>query len=42
MFWGCGITPQNAVMESNIPYAITHYPGHMFVIDKLVEEMAMI
>jgi len=40
MFWGCGITPQNAVMASKIPYAITHYPGHMFVFDKLVEEMA--
>ena len=41
MFWGCGITPWNVVMESKIPYAITHYPGHMFVIDKLVEELAI-
>jgi uncharacterized protein YcsI (UPF0317 family) len=40
MFWGCGITPQNAVMQSKIPYAVTHYPGHMFVFDNLVEEMA--
>jgi len=40
MFWGCGITPQNVVMQSKIPYAVTHHPGHMFVIDKLVEEMA--
>ena len=40
MFWGCGITPQNVVMQSKIPFAITHYPGHMFVIDKRVEEMA--
>lgn len=41
MFWGCGITPQNVVMQSKIPYAITHYPGHMFVLDKLVEELAI-
>lgn len=41
MFWGCGITPQNVVMQSKIPYAVTHHPGHMFVIDKLVEEMAV-
>ena len=41
MFWGCGITPQNVVMQSKIPYAITHHPGHMFVLDKLVEEMAV-
>ncbi len=40
MFWGCGITPQNVVMQSKIPYAVTHYPGHMFVFDRLVEEMA--
>ena len=41
MFWGCGITPQNVVMQSKIDYAVTHYPGHMFVIDNLVEEMAI-
>jgi uncharacterized protein YcsI (UPF0317 family) len=42
MFWGCGITPQNVVLQSKIPFAITHYPGHMFVIDKLVEELAIL
>ncbi|GAI95140.1 unnamed protein product, partial [marine sediment metagenome] len=31
----------NVVLESKIPYAVTHYPGHMFVIDKLVEELAI-
>ncbi|MEU6039818.1 DUF1445 domain-containing protein [Actinomadura sp. NPDC047616] len=31
MFWACGVTPQLAI--SNTPYAITHYPGHMFVFD---------
>ncbi|MEM3432566.1 MAG: DUF1445 domain-containing protein [Candidatus Methanomethyliaceae archaeon] len=40
MFWGCGITAQNVVVESKIPYAISHYPGHMFVFDKRVEELA--
>ncbi len=42
MFWGCGITPQNVVEQSKIPYAVTHYPGHMFVIDKFVEELAIL
>ena len=42
MFWGCGITAQNVVLESKIPYAISHYPGHMFVIDKRVEELALL
>ena len=42
MFWGCGITPQTAAMESNVPFMITHWPGHMFVTDKLTEEMAIL
>ncbi len=42
MFWGCGITPQNVALESGIPFMITHYPGHMFVVDKRVEELAIL
>ncbi|UQU66462.1 putative hydro-lyase [Couchioplanes caeruleus] len=33
VFWACGVTPQAAVMASQVPYAITHAPGHMFVTD---------
>lgn len=33
VFWPCGVTPQNVVMESKPPLAITHAPGHMFITD---------
>lgn len=33
VFWGCGVTPQAAVMESRPPLAIAHAPGHMLVTD---------
>lgn len=33
VFWPCGITPQNAVMNAKPPIAITHAPGHMFITD---------
>lgn len=36
----CGITTQLVAMESKIPFMITHCPGHMFVMDKRVGEMA--
>lgn len=39
MFWACGITAQNVVIESRIPFAISHYPGHMFVMDWSVYEL---
>jgi uncharacterized protein YcsI (UPF0317 family) len=42
MFWGCGITPQTAALESGIPFMITHSPSHMFITDRLVEELAVI
>jgi len=42
MFFGCGITPQNVITRSKIPYAVTHYPGCMFIIDKRVEELAIL
>jgi uncharacterized protein YcsI (UPF0317 family) len=40
MFWGCGVTPQAIAMDAKVPLMITHAPGHMFVTDRLVEEMA--
>ncbi len=33
VFWACGVTPQAAVMASNVPFAITHAPGYMFITD---------
>ncbi len=33
VFWPCGVTPQNTVMNAKPPIAITHSPGHMFITD---------
>ena len=33
VFWGCGVTPQEAVLAARLPFAITHAPGHMMVTD---------
>ena len=40
LFWGCGVTPQKIAVESKIPFMITHYPAHMFITDRLTEELA--
>lgn len=33
VFWACGVTPQAAIVNSRIPFAITHAPGCMLVTD---------
>lgn len=33
VFWGCGVTPQAAVVESRPSLAISHAPGHMLITD---------
>lgn len=33
VFHACGVTPQSVLMDSKIPFAITHAAGHMFVTD---------
>ena len=33
IFHACGVTPQSVLMESKVPFAITHSAGHMFVTD---------
>lgn len=33
VFWACGVTPQAALIESKLPFAITHAPAHMFITD---------
>jgi len=33
VFWACGVTPQNVLIQAKLPFAITHAPGLMFVGD---------
>lgn len=33
VFWPCGVTPQNVIMNSKPDFVITHAPGHMLVTD---------
>jgi len=33
VFWACGVTPIEAIMQAKPDLAITHEPGHMFVTD---------
>lgn len=40
VFWACGVTPQAVALASRVPLMITHAPGHMFVTDRLDEELA--
>lgn len=42
LWWACGITPQIVAIEAKLPFMITHYPGKMFIMDKLSEEFAVI
>jgi uncharacterized protein YcsI (UPF0317 family) len=33
VFWACGVTPQAALAQARLPFAITHAPGCMLVTD---------
>ncbi|WP_057743720.1 putative hydro-lyase [Liquorilactobacillus capillatus] len=33
VFWPCGVTPQNVIMQIKTDFVITHAPGHMLVTD---------
>lgn len=33
VFWGCGVTPQAAIIRAKIPFCITHAPGSMLIAD---------
>lgn len=33
VFWACGVTPQNVILEAKLPLVITHSPGCMFITD---------
>jgi uncharacterized protein YcsI (UPF0317 family) len=40
VFWACGVTPQAVVMQSKPALVITHAPGHMFVSDVRIADLA--
>ncbi len=40
VFWACGVTPQNVLLEAKLPFAVTHAPGYMFVSDLKNEDFA--
>ena len=33
VFWACGVTPQIAIEQAQLPICITHKPGHMLITD---------
>jgi uncharacterized protein YcsI (UPF0317 family) len=33
VYWACGVTPQNVLLEAGLPICITHSPGHMLIAD---------
>jgi uncharacterized protein YcsI (UPF0317 family) len=40
VFWACGVTPQAVALACKAPFMITHKPGHMFVSDLTVAQIA--
>ncbi len=41
VFWACGVTPQAAITEATLAFAITHAPGAMLVTDRRNAEYAI-
>ena len=39
VFWACGVTPQTALMAAQLPLAVTHAPGYMFVTDLVDDDL---
>ena len=33
LYWACGVTPQNVLLDAKLPICITHSPGHMLIAD---------
>jgi uncharacterized protein YcsI (UPF0317 family) len=33
VFWACGVTPQEAIRQAQLPLVMTHQPGYMLVTD---------
>jgi uncharacterized protein YcsI (UPF0317 family) len=42
VFWACGVTPQAVIEAANVPFAITHFPGAMLVIDLRNTQLALL
>ena len=40
VYWACGVTPQAALVQARLPFAITHAPGAMLVSDLLNQQLA--
>jgi uncharacterized protein YcsI (UPF0317 family) len=40
VFWACGVTPQAVAVASKVPWMISHKPGHMFVTDLTIDDIA--
>ncbi|WP_051325365.1 putative hydro-lyase [Glycomyces tenuis] len=36
VFWACGVTVQEAIIAAELPFAITHAPGHMLITDRRI------
>ena len=42
LYWACGVTPQTVAMAAKPSFMITHFPGCMFVTDKLSSELVVL
>jgi uncharacterized protein YcsI (UPF0317 family) len=42
LFWACGVTPQLALAEAGLPFAITHSPGAMLITDLRNSQLAVL
>lgn len=40
VFWACGVTPQAAAQAAGIDLMLTHAPGHMFISDLRLSDLA--
>jgi uncharacterized protein YcsI (UPF0317 family) len=41
VFWACGVTPQQAALESAVEWMITHKPGHGFITDLRADQVCI-
>src|SRR5260370_256003 len=41
VFWACGVTSQAALAAAQLPFAVTHAPGHMLITDVPDTDLAM-
>lgn len=41
VFWACGVTSQVALQRAQLPFVITHLPGHMLITDTPDSELVL-